>query len=187
MNTIAYLSEGKGALLLVGGAVILFALIAFFILRSSKRAYAGRILFPVFFLEFISIFFLLSLSFKDTGERVGPAVVPSLWMLGILGLSLFLLIRALLGLEPKDPEWGRVDIVGIFLGLILLYLVLMQYIGYFIATFLFIVVSIRFLKYRRWKVILPLATGWILFSYFAFYRLLYVPLPEGSFIEMIFG
>jgi len=187
MNTIIYLSKETGTLLMVGGAILLFALITFLILRSSKRDYAGRILFPVFFLEFISIFFVLSLAFKDQGQGVGPAVVPNLWMVGILGLSLFLLIRTLMGLEPKDPEWGRTDMVGIFIGLIILYLVLMQYIGYFISTFLFIVVSIRFLKYRKSKVILPLVGAWILFSYFAFYRLLYVPLPRGTFIEIIFG
>ena len=68
-----------------------------------------------------------------------------------------------------------------------LYLVLMHYIGYFVTTFLYIIVSVRYLKYTNWKVVLPLAAGWILFSYVAFFRLLYVPLPQGILLEILIG
>lgn len=187
MNIIAYLNEGSGLLIMIAGAFLFFALIAFLVLRSSLREYAGRVLFPVFFIELALFFLVMAVNLPYEEDGVGPTVVPSLWIVGILGLSVYLLIRALRKLEEKDSPWGRVDIVALYIGMVVLYLILMNIIGYFIATLLFIVLGIRLLDYRNWKVIVPLAAGWILFSYFAFYRLLYVPLPQGSIIQMIFG
>ena len=129
----------------------------------------------------------MTLGFPDRGEEVGPGVVPGLWIVCILGLSAFLLIRAFLGLEEKDQPWGHTGKVVIFIAMTVFYLIIMQIIGYALATILYLISGMYFLTYRNWRVMISLTTGWILFSYFAFYRLLYVPLPKGTLIEMIFG
>ena len=93
----------------------------------------------------------------------------------------------MLGLEENDPKWEKVGAVGAFLLFTILYLYMIIYIGYYISTLIYLSVSIYALSYRNLKVIAGLSFGWILVSYFAFYRILYVPLPVGKLIEKIFG
>lgn len=187
MELINFLGKGTGlGILLAILAVILIAAI-FFVLRSSRRKYAGRIIVPVFFIVLATLFGIITLGFPDKGDTVGPGVVPGLWIVGILGLSVFILIRGILGYEEEDPPWGRTGKVAVFIAMTILYLIIMQFIGYYLATVLFLFSGMYYLAYREWKVIISLSAGWILFSYFAFYRLLYVPLPRGLLIERIFG
>ncbi len=188
MKLIRYLGNGTGFALLLSAMVVILALAAVVVLRSSKKEYAGRILFPLFFIELAFVFLVLLLGFPAKKEvGVGAGVVPLLWIIGIFSFSLLLFIKAILGFEEKDPQWGRVGVVFVYLGLTILYLVLMPYIGYFIATILFLVGGMYYLSYKKWKVIFSLTAGWLLFSYFAFYKLLYVPLPTGKLITLIFG
>ncbi|MBT3274248.1 MAG: tripartite tricarboxylate transporter TctB family protein [Spirochaetales bacterium] len=186
MEIIEFMSEGIGLVMLLSVLSLLFGGITFLVIKSPKRKYAGRILIPLFLLEAAIAFFLLALSFPRRGE-VGPAVVPILWLVAIAALSVILLVRGLLGREEDDPAWGRVDVVLIFFAMTIVYLILMQFIGYILATFLFIFASMYYLSYRKWLTVSLIAIGWIGFSYFAFFRLLYVPLPRGSLIEWIFG
>lgn len=175
-------------MLLLLAMLCIFGIVVFVTLKSSRRHYAGRILLPVFFLEVAFVFLIVLLDFpakKQTG--VGAGVVPLLWIIGISAFSLLLLVRALLRREEKDPGWGRVGLVFVYLGWTILYLILIQYIGYFISTVLFLLGGMYYLNYRNWKVMVGLAAGWLLFSYFAFYRLLYVPLPTGTLIDRILG
>ena len=85
----------------------------------------------------------------------------------------------LTGKEEKDPEWGKVGKVFIFLGMTVAYLLMMQLIGYSAATLLYLVSCMLFLSYRNWKVMIIISGVWVIFSYIIFYRLLYVPLPKG--------
>ncbi len=188
MELIKYLGKGTGLAFLLSAMVIIFGIAAFIIIRSSKKEYAGRILFPLFFIEAGFVFLVILLGFPAKKEAgVGPGVVPLLWIIGIFSFSILLLVKALLKFEEKDPKWGRIDVVFIYLGFTILYLILMRYIGYYIATILYLVGGMYSLSYRNWKVILSLTAGWLLFSYFAFYKLLYVPLPTGKLITWIFG
>ena len=129
----------------------------------------------------------MALGFPDKGDEVGPGVVPILWIIGIIGLGIILLIRGLLGHEEEDPVWGHTGKVTVFIAMTILYLIIMQIIGYNLATIIYLISGMYYLAYRDWKVMISLTAGWILFSYFAFYRLLYVPLPRGLLIEWIFG
>jgi hypothetical protein len=63
----------------------------------------------------------------------------------------------------------------------------MVLIGYFVASLVFITVAMTMLSYKRRFVILAISGGWMVFSYLVFYRLLYVPLPQGLLITAIFG
>lgn len=186
MAIIDFFEKGAGFIILLLVLLVLFLGIFVLVHRSSRKSYTGRIMIPIFFIELALLFGTLALGFSKSDDAVGAGVVPLLWILSILGLSLFLLIRGILGHEDKDPAWGRVSSVGIMIVFILLYLFFMQIIGYSLSTLLFLVSSMLYLSYRNWKVMLSLSAGWILFSYLVFYKLLYVPLPRGILIEWIF-
>ncbi len=187
METFKYFGKGTGLYMMVSVLILLFAVIAFVISRSSKKEYFWRLIIPVFLIEASLGFLMVSLGLPVKGDEVGPSVVPNLWITGIILLSILIIIRTLFGLEDKDPKWGRIGIAGIFLAFTIFYLYMIIYIGYYIATFLYLSISIYSLSYRNLKVIAGLTFGWILVSYFGFYRLLYVPLPKGMLIERIFG
>jgi putative tricarboxylic transport membrane protein len=188
MELINFLGKGPGFWLLLSLLVLILIALTFIIKRSSKRKYTGRIVIAAFLIELGVLFGILAMSFPvKQDDPVGAGVVPLLWIYGILILGIFLLIQALTGHEEVDPPWGRMDVVGIFLGMTILYVILMQFIGYSISTFAYLISGMYYLKYRKWKTMLSITIGWILFSYFAFYRLLYVPLPKGILIERIFG
>jgi len=91
------------------------------------------------------------------------------------------------GKEEKDPEKGRMDTVFLFLGLVILYLIAIQILGYFISSFIFVMLAMYMLSYKKIITMLSVTAGWLVFSYFAFYKLLFVPLPKGSLILRIFG
>ena len=187
MEIIKFLGKGPGLWTLLAVLTVILIIIAFIIIKSSKRKYAGRLIIPVFFIEFSIFFGILTLGFPVKGDEVGPGVVPGLWIIGILGFSILLLIRGLIKHEDEDPKWGRTDKVAVFIGMTILYLIIMQLIGYYLSTIIYLILGMYYLAYRDWKVMISLTAGWILFSYFAFYRLLYVPLPRGLLIEWIFG
>jgi len=186
MAIIDFLEKGPGFIILLIVLLFLFFVIFFFVHRSSRRAYTGRIMIPVFFIELALLFGIMALGFPKKGDAVGAGIVPLIWIIGILGLSIFLLIRGIWRHEDEDPPWGRVSSVGIMIALILLYLLFMQFIGYSLSTLIFLVSAMMYLSYRNWKVMIAISAGWILFSYIAFYKLLYVPLPRGILIEWIF-
>ncbi|MDA3938844.1 MAG: tripartite tricarboxylate transporter TctB family protein [Spirochaetia bacterium] len=187
MEIIKFLGKGPGFWVLLTVLTVIFLSIVLIILKSSKKQFAGRLIIPVFFMEFAIFFGILALGFPDRGDEVGPGVVPLLWIIGIFGFGIILLIRGVIGHEKEDPTWGRIGKVSIFIALTILYLLIMQIIGYYLATTIYLISGMYYLAYRDWKVMISISAGWILFSYFAFYRLLYVPLPKGLLIEWIFG
>jgi len=187
MELFKFFGKGPGFWLLLISLVVLAIIATVLVRKSSKKDYTGRIIVPFIFIELAVFFGILALGFPVKGDEVGPAVVPLLWIVGILGLSIVLLFRALTKHEEVDPPWGKVSSVVIYIVMIILYLLFMQLIGYFLATALFLITGMYYLNYRNWKVMISMCVGWILFSYFAFYKLLYVPLPQGLIIESIFG
>ncbi len=187
MEIIKFLGKGTGFIILLAVLAAILIGITYLVIKSPRKRYTGRIVIPVFFIELSVLFGVITLGFPDKGDVVGPGVVPGLWIIGILALSIFLLVRGLFEYEDEDPPWGHVGKVAVFIAMTILYLIIMQIIGYYIATILYLFAGMYFLAYRNWKVMISLSAGWILISYFAFYRLLYVPLPRGLLIEWIFG
>ena len=188
MEIIKYLGKGSGLGILIVLMAAIFVAAGFLLNRSKLRNYTGRILVPLFFIEFASVFGIIVLGFPEMkGDEVGPGVVPFLWIIGILVLALFLLIRGFMGKEEVDPKWGETVKVIIFIGMTILYLFMMQIIGYTLATLAYLIGGMLYLSYKNWKVMITISVVWVIFSYFIFFKLLYVPLPKGILIEWIFG
>ncbi|RLC52696.1 MAG: hypothetical protein DRZ79_00765 [Candidatus Cloacimonadota bacterium] len=165
-------------------AIFILLFVRIFLNRTSYREFAGGITIPLSFIFLIIIFYLVSLNFPE-GTKVGPAVVPRLWMFVLIPLNLYLLVQALRKKTDKDSEKGNTKIVFTFIALLVFYLVALVFIGYFISTFIFIFVSMLILGYRKYVSMVIISAIWIIFSYFVFYKLLQVPLPVGSLIELL--
>jgi len=131
-----------------------------------------------------AVLMFLSFGFPIKGE-VSAAVVPRLWIVLLLVFCAYIFVQTLRGEEKPDPSGGHVKLVFFYIGMTISYIALIGVFGFFVTSVLFLVAGIRFLSYRRWSVIVPVVAGWIAMSYLVFYRLLFVPFPEGIVIQLL--
>lgn len=177
-------AEGKGVYISIVTLVFIVGVIAFFIRKSTtKRQYFGNIMIPCVFIALAVLFYVVTFSFPE--EAVGPAAIPYLWITVLIVMSVYLLIRALTERVEPDPRSGRLDVLAVFIGATIAYLVFMQIFGYYVSTFVFLASIIYLLSYRRYVMIVAVSGGWLLFAYFVFQKMLYIPLPRGKLVDMI--
>lgn len=155
------------------------------IYKSVYSAITGRVMIIGFFLLISILFLVQSLNFPSS-SAIGPAAVPRLWITMLIPLNLLLLVNTIKKNDSVADSGPRVDIVLSFIGFLIVYLIVMQLLGYFLSTFAFIIVGLYYLGYRKWRNAIIIASSWILFSYLIFYKTLYVPLPLGSLFESLF-
>ena len=175
-----YFSEGRGLLLwasLLGltGIGIIVA-----IRFSKSKEYTGQAIIPTLMILFPLLLWAVTFSFPS--EEAGPSLIPRLWIFWIVVLSAILLGFCVFGKTEKDPKRGRIGFLIIGIGLVVSYYFAMDYLGYFISSFLFLAILMYMLSYRKPLTIILVCSGWVLFSYLIFYKLLYIQLPLG-FIE----
>ncbi len=183
-NILAKLASGKPLQFLLLTVLLILLAVAFLLFFSKKKDYLGQIMIPLFFIFLAFIFFLLTFAFP-TNDEVGPSVVPRLWIFLLIPLNLYLLIDVLKKKE-KMIQNGDKNTVFKFVLLLVLYLFSIFYLGYFLSSFLFVFLGIYLLGYRKYLPIILISCGWVLFSYFIFYRILFVPFPVGKLIEVVF-
>jgi putative tricarboxylic transport membrane protein len=183
-NTMQNLAEGTIGLYAFIAILIAIVAVVASVLRKSptRRLFVGNILIPCVFIAIAILFYLITRTFPK--EEAGPSAIPLLWVIVLAVLSIFLIVQALLGKMEPDPKSGRLDMLAMFCGATIAYLLVMQLIGYYISTFLFLVAVMYFLSYRKYPVMLAVAGGWLVFAYLIFQRMLYIPLPQGKLIEM---
>ena len=174
-----FFSEGFGLNLLV--AILLLCLfgIGVAVRRSGKREYFGNILLPCGLIALSILFFAITFSFPK--EDVGPDAVPHLWIFWTILLSMVVLYQVMRGTVAPDPELGRFGFLIIIISLLVAYYFAMQVIGYFLSTFLFLVILMHILSYRKKLIIYLVAGSWVAFSYVVFYKVLFIQLPLGYF------
>lgn len=131
----------------------------------------------------------------DNWESPGPAVFPLLSGGVLLLLAAWQLIRAFLDPKTTDRErekgskfkaWkvflhenqGEAKVL-ILTSLLILYILMMQWIGFFISTFLLMILSSRLMEAKGWirPIVLSMAVG--LFCYFLFEVWLKLSFPRG--------
>lgn len=131
----------------------------------------------------------------DSWENPGPAVFP-LTLGGIL-LILALWHLILASLAPKAPDregekGSKVKALKAFLhdnqgeakaliltALLVLYILMMQWIGFFVSTFLLVILSSRLMEAKDWGRPVALSVGVSLFCYFLFEVWLKLSFPRG--------
>jgi len=156
--------------------------IGIWIRHSGKRQYLGNILIPCCLILVSLIFFAITFGFR--AEEAGPGLIPRLWIYLILILSGIVLWQALRGRDKAASRIERPSLLILTMVILIGYFLVMPYIGYFLSTFIFIVVMLHVLSYRKKILIYVIAVGWCVCSYLVFYKLLYIQLPLGIFEDV---
>ena len=175
-----YFSEGNG--LVLWSVLLLIAscgTIAAFRL-SRKKHFTGQAIIPVTLIAFSLLLWAITFSFPS--EEAGPSLMPRLWIFWSVLLGGVLLLFCITGATDKDPQSGRLGFLALGILLTIAYYFAIDVLGYFISSFLFLAVLMYMLSYRKPLVVILVCSGWVLFSYIVFYKLLYIQLPLG-FIE----
>ena len=175
-----YFSEGKG-LFLWFLFLVLLGLGNIAIFRYSKRQmFAGQAIVPTAIIVFSLLLWAVTFSFPS--EEAGPSMIPRLWIFWAVLLSCVLLFFCITGDAEKDPKSGRLGFLAIGILITICYYFLIDVLGYFFSSFLFLAILMYMLSYRRPLIVILVCSGWVVFSYLVFYKLLYIQLPLG-FIE----
>ncbi|MBB6218572.1 putative tricarboxylic transport membrane protein [Anaerosolibacter carboniphilus] len=113
---------------------------------------------------------------------VGPVFFPRLLAMAMILLSIIHIIRTLVG--KKNAEFKlKMNPLSVYMMIgCFAYLILMNFIGYVITTFLYVLVTIYLLSRRKSLIDVTSAMLVALCLYGVFHLLLHVPLPEGLLI-----
>lgn len=144
-------------------------------------------LLPLAVLGVAMVFLAQTFSFPGGNGDVGPAGVPYLWVALLVPFCAGLIFQAATHRMAPDPVPGRVGFVLLYVAGLCLYLAGIQWLGYYASTFIFLVGSMYLLGARNTLVIVLVAVGWLLFSYFVFAGMLHIDLPEGWLIRRLTG
>lgn len=117
------------------------------------------------------------------GVGSGRLPGPGFWPMAIAA-SMAVLGAALLarpdpaGSAPAEgaSRWSR---FAIAMGTLVFYVAALEPLGYLAATFVLLVVQLRWVEQRSWRVGLPISALAAVISFVVFRALLNVPLPQG--------
>lgn len=104
---------------------------------------------------------------------------PSCLALALLGTSMVIVAGSFrAGRVAQRVRFERIGRVVVAVAVLLLYVVVLNPVGYLISTFLVMMLLLRGLERLRWRTSLGIALPAVVLSYFVF-RWLGVPLPPG--------
>ncbi|MGL1890296.1 MAG: tripartite tricarboxylate transporter TctB family protein [Spirochaetaceae bacterium] len=137
------------------------------------------------------IVFLYAGQYKGAGvSQYGPNFFPQALCILMLTASILLIIQAVKGNSQKDLE--TIDKKGfirasITLAICIVYLFVMQLIGFFFATLIFLYVLMTYIGHKHLKTRIISTLSVSLAVYGIFYFFLKIPLPEGIIFRLISG
>jgi putative tricarboxylic transport membrane protein len=136
----------------------------------------------VFFL-IVGIWFLVNSLFLTGTQNpmdVGPAAFPILSSIGIILASLLYMIKEIRKRNRKGDEKITIsNRLKVYISMVLLvaYILVIQFAGYYIASVVFIPLFLYFVGVKNIVKLVPVSAGFILFVYVVFDVLLDVPMP----------
>ncbi|HNZ08587.1 MAG TPA: tripartite tricarboxylate transporter TctB family protein [Bacillota bacterium] len=186
--SIAYFAKGAGLAIMLAAFAMAVGLAYIVASRTAKRRMAGLVALGASFISLGAFVLVLSANLETSVFNGNEAaMIPRLWAGILIPASVLMIYRALTGAEEEPEPAGRTDKVLAVLAALTISVALMDYLGYFICSAAFILICMYMLGYRKFPVMLLISGSWVAFSYFVFYRLLYVGLPLGSIIKAVFG
>jgi putative tricarboxylic transport membrane protein len=147
-------------------------------LKSITANVVGCIFFLI-----VGIWFLVNSLFLTGTQNpmdVGPAAFPILSSIGIILASLFYMIREVRKKNGKSSEKITISNrfkVYISMFLLVVYILIIQFAGYYIASIVFIPLFLYIVGVKNILKLIPVSAGFILFVYVVFDLLLEVPMP----------
>ena len=115
-----------------------------------------------------------------------PRTMPRLWALLMTLASIGAFFASIKDDNKEDEKfnkWAFALLVGV--GSIFS-VILFQYIGYYLSSAIFIFVVMIAMGERNKLQLILVPVIWCVFTYFVFYRMLYIKLPFGSIFEALF-
>ncbi len=170
--------------ILLGFVVVMVGL--FFLLGIWPKTKRVRCqLLCLFGMDYVTLLFFL-LTFNLRVSKVAaesgatPRTMPRLWALLMLLASIgafFAIINQSNKPDEKFNRWVFAFLVGI--GSIFS-VIMFQYIGYYLSSAIFILVVMIAMGEKNKLQLILVPVIWCLFTYFVFYKFLYIKLPFGS-------
>ncbi|MBP5161863.1 MAG: tripartite tricarboxylate transporter TctB family protein [Spirochaetales bacterium] len=136
-------------------------------------------------MDFVTLLFYLltfNLRVSKLAAEAGatPRTMPRLWAL-LMALASIGAFFAIIKSENKPDEKFNRWIFALLVGVGSIFSVIMvQYIGYYLSSAIFIVVVMIAMGERNKLQLILVPVIWCLFTYFVFYKMLYIKLPFGS-------
>ncbi|UOQ44284.1 tripartite tricarboxylate transporter TctB family protein [Halobacillus salinarum] len=126
-------------------------------------------------------FYYCTLDFPGpTGTETGPAFMPRIYSIILMALGTILLVKSLF-FKNENPK-PKVKIIFLYVGLFLVYVISLPYIGFYVSTVAFLIFILWIGKVNRKVYFISVPLGAVLFIYVFFQQLLNVPLPPGILI-----
>jgi putative tricarboxylic transport membrane protein len=119
------------------------------------------------------------------GLRIGtptepqPGFFPFLSGAVILVLSLVILFRGFAGRTGSRQGFGEIRRPAMLVGVLIVFVVLLESLGFILASLIAIVLVLRIMGLRSWRVLLISAFAFSIGTFLLFDRLLGIPLPAG--------
>ena len=140
---IVFFSEGVGLNLLIIIVSAVLVGIGICIRRSEKKKYFGNILLPSALIALSIVFLAITFSFPE--EEAGPEAIPHLWIFWTILLCSGILFQVFRGTIDPDPKSGRIGFLLLSMVILTAYYFAMETMGYFLSSFLFLVVLMHIL------------------------------------------
>lgn len=126
-------------------------------------------------------FFIIPTQISSTKDAVYPRFV-NVWI-AICGILLILKswksTEKIILYESKD-EKGIIRVVATVI-IFLIYIFMIDFLGFFISSFVFIIILMLSFGVRQWIKLISVPIIILLFLYFLIKKILFFPLPEGIF------
>lgn len=176
----AYQAQSKISLIYVFIIIVGFTLVLLLVFNkfnfrkiSYDQFIAGGLISISLFFYYQTTLFLT----PDNANVTNPSLIPRIWIVVLLLLSIILIVKS----RNKRIETGSTNPgnVLIIIALLIMYLLSMQWVGYFFTTPIFILITMYLLMYRKPAFMTINAFGFVIFSYFIFNKLLHIDLPLG--------
>ena len=122
---------------------------------------------------------------QDVVMKIGPDFFPRIIAVAMTIASLFLLVQTLTNKTPEEAvQTLNLKDAGIlralaFLILAVVYVSVMDFLGFIIATIICLLVGMYILKFRNLKNMVLVSLGTAMGVYFAFASILGIQLPSG--------
>ena len=177
-----FLTDLNPLYLLLGYVVIMLGFFFLFGLNKKLKAYRGQMMVITGLCLFFLLFYLLTFAFKVRKQMVytTASTMPHIWIFLMIPVAIMVITSILNGKSGTDEPFGRWTLT---LGIALAAFVsvfLFEYIGYYLASALLLVLMMFLLRERKVAVLVGVPIGWVLFTYFVFAKLLFIALPTGS-------
>jgi putative tricarboxylic transport membrane protein len=156
-------------------------------LRPVSRSVLLSILPEVVLLVAAVYLFVVALGFRQVGpsEQIGPGFWPQVLCIGIgigalvrLGQKLRSRERRVVVDTASEADEVRMSRVALGIALVVGYVVGMLFLGYILATALFLIAFIYLGGQRKWYVV-PLGIASSLLFAYVFLKVVYIALPSG--------